>query len=297
MTTDQQARRAGAVPRYFLYGESNADAAFDFIHIEAISDRSERLDWSIDAHIHGSLLQVVLFFTGGVVVTLDETRHTLVAPAAVAIPAGVIHSFEWEPGTAGFVVMIADGQLDSTDMGPWIRAQLFDTGTALPLGRGRISPRRFEALCVELMNEHETVDTGQSATTGWLAQTLLVLLAREAGATHRSESGYSPGLFQDFRRLLENHYDEHRPGQWYAGQLHMSESSLNRLCRTVADATAFDIAQDRLELEARRRLIFTSEPVHRVAGDLGFKDPSYFSRFFRRRTGLAPRTFRRTHQP
>jgi AraC family transcriptional activator of pobA len=182
-------------------------------------------------------------------------------------------------------------------MGPWIRAHLFHRGTVLPLGRGRISAPRLEALCAELMNEHEIVDTGRVATMGWLTQTLLVHLARESVAIHQSDGRHPSGLFQDFRRLLEDHYAEHWPVRHYAEQLHASESSLNRLCRTVAGTTAFEIVQDRLELEARRKLIFTTDAIHQVAANLGFKDPSYFSRFFRRRTGSSPRSFRRDQQP
>ena len=48
---------------------------------------------------------------------------------------------------------------------------------------------------------------------------------------------------------------------------------------------------DRLLLEARRRLLYSDESVGRIAGALGFRDPSYFSRFFRAKTGRSPRQF------
>jgi AraC family transcriptional regulator, transcriptional activator of pobA len=49
---------------------------------------------------------------------------------------------------------------------------------------------------------------------------------------------------------------------------------------------------DRVLLEARRLLAYTAAPVAEVARDLGFDDPSYFSRFFARRAGQAPQDYR-----
>lgn len=49
----------------------------------------------------------------------------------------------------------------------------------------------------------------------------------------------------------------------------------------------------RIVLEAKRDLIYTSLTINQLADSLGFADPAYFSRFFRRMTGLSPRDFRR----
>ncbi|WP_246775740.1 helix-turn-helix domain-containing protein [Methylobacterium aquaticum] len=56
------------------------------------------------------------------------------------------------------------------------------------------------------------------------------------------------------------------------------------------------ILHDRLMLEAKRSLIYTTLPVSKIAFDLGFNDPAYFSRFFAARAGLSPAAFRRTNR-
>jgi AraC family transcriptional activator of pobA len=50
-------------------------------------------------------------------------------------------------------------------------------------------------------------------------------------------------------------------------------------------------------LEARRYLIYTSMPVKDVSDALGFSDPAYFTRFFKRQTGSAPIAFRARTRP
>jgi AraC family transcriptional activator of pobA len=81
----------------------------------------------------------------------------------------------------------------------------------------------------------------------------------------------------------------------FARELGLSETSLNRLCRRLAGSTAFDLLQQRLALEARRRLIHAPDSVTGIASALGFKDSAYFSRFFRRHSGVSPYEFRRRH--
>jgi AraC family transcriptional activator of pobA len=53
------------------------------------------------------------------------------------------------------------------------------------------------------------------------------------------------------------------------------------------------LIQQRLALEARRRLVYAAGSVSSIAGELGFKDAAYFSRFFRRHSGVGPADFRR----
>ena len=54
-----------ALPLFHLYGDPPDDAAFDFIHIETIASRSSVHDWTIRAHRHRNLFQVLLIEKGG----------------------------------------------------------------------------------------------------------------------------------------------------------------------------------------------------------------------------------------
>lgn len=283
------------VPLHSLYGE-NSGAVVDFIHIEPLRDRSELYDWSIDAHTHAGLHQVVLLFSGRVRVGLDESTHQVASPAAISIPASVVHSFEYQPHSSGYMLTVADRQLDGSPIGSWLRSRLFETGVTLGMGEGAGLADRLQHLSNEIMKEQATVDVGRVATIDWLTRTVLVLLARETQRVESQPSHFTSGLFREFMSAVEAHYNEQWPITGYAEHLHVSESSLNRLCQSVADTTAFEVVQGRLEVEARRRLTYTTTPIHRVAGDLGFSDASYFARFFRRRTGTSPREFRSKYQ-
>jgi AraC family transcriptional activator of pobA len=298
-TGGQRGRRNGGalVPLHSLYGEESG-ATVDSIHVEPLRDRSELFQWSIDAHTHAGLHQVVLLLNGNVEVTLDDTTRDIAAPAVIAIPASTVHSFEYQPDSSGFMLTIADGHLDGASLGAWLRSRLFENSAILSLSEGDLPAERLHLLAAEVAREQQGNQAARGATMDWLTRTLLVLIARESDRFRKFLPDYQGSdLFRDFRGVVEAHYTDHWSVGRYAKHLHVSVSSLNRLCRTVAGITAFEVANGRLEIEARRRLTYATVPIHRIAGDLGFADPSYFARFFRRRTGMSPREFRAQNQP
>jgi AraC family transcriptional activator of pobA len=52
------------------------------------------------------------------------------------------------------------------------------------------------------------------------------------------------------------------------------------------------VIRARIVAEARRRLLHSADAVSAIGETLGFDDPAYFSRFFRRETGTSPEAFR-----
>ncbi len=94
------------------------------------------------------------------------------------------------------------------------------------------------------------------------------------------------------RRLIERHFRENHQPRDYARRLHITVGHLNQLARRHLGRTAGVVIRERLALEARRQLAHTARSAAEVAYDLGFKDPAYFARFFRRETGMSPSRFR-----
>jgi AraC family transcriptional activator of pobA len=78
----------------------------------------------------------------------------------------------------------------------------------------------------------------------------------------------------------------------YAGVLRVAPVRLNRLCLKIAGKTAFGMTQERLILEACRKLTYVPAGVADIAYELGFQDPAYFSRLFKKLVGMTPKEYR-----
>src|SRR3954453_15195918 len=94
-----------ALPLFHLYGDPPDDQAFDFIHIETISSRSSIHDWTIRAHRHRNLFQVLLIERGGGEMNFEAAMHAFEAPCAILVPPTTAHGFHFRAAeTDGWVV-------------------------------------------------------------------------------------------------------------------------------------------------------------------------------------------------
>ena len=75
----------------------------------------------------------------------------------------------------------------------------------------------------------------------------------------------------------------------------MSAQRLNQACKARTGKTASELLHERLIVEAKRCLIYMDLNVAEIGYELGFEDPAYFSRVFRKETGEAPADFRARH--
>jgi AraC family transcriptional regulator, transcriptional activator of pobA len=289
-----------SIPSFSLYGETPAaPAQTDGVHIEDIPSRSRKYLWRIATHRHTLLSQCVMVTAGPVTVALDEMRAVLNGPAVMIIPAGTVHSFRFRADTQGYVLTVDLARVLSmaTAVHRSPIETLFSKPNAVDLRGDPQLATRVELLLERLAHEFKQPDSWSAPTGSWLASCVLWILALGTAAhgTPELHSSQDVERLRRFRHLIESQYLEHWPVERYARQLTLSETSLNRLCRRLVGSTAFDLIQQRLALEARRRLVYAASSVSTIASELGFKDPAYFSRFFRRHCGVSPNEFRGRH--
>jgi AraC-like DNA-binding protein len=122
---------------------------------------------------------------------------------------------------------------------------------------------------------------------------LLTLLNRWYAEQHGELSGMAPtGFVERFRKLIERDFSRHRRVADYAAELGVTPGHLNALCRLQTQRSAGDLMRSRIVLEARRQLLYTQDSAAQIGERLGFNDPAYFTRFFRREVGQIPSGFR-----
>ena len=277
-------RTKPSIPAFALYGEASA-AQPDMLHIEPIQVRSRLYRWEIEAHTHQGLHQILWVGSGPAEIALDESRERCTGPVAVIIPPGVVHAFRFSRETDGFVLTfnpraVVEGDVPAT--GEALR-DLFAT------------PQILHLELVDLADEFAAADSAASPVPHWLGRSIVWRLAQQSARQSqgaRRGSGHA-ALFTRFIVLVEAHHRDHWSVARYADELGMTPERLNRLTRAETGQSALDIVHARLAREACRRLTYIAAPVSKLAFELGFKDPAYFCRFFKRHTGASPRDYRR----
>lgn len=294
-------RVRAALPTFSLYGESGTPAPA-VLHIETIQSRSSLYDWEIDTHVHQGLHQVVWVRRGPVEAVLDASRTSAEGPVLIVIPPGVAHAFRFSPASDGHVLTLDASRLaegEAQDVGSALQ-RLFSAPCSLPLEEASPDVARLQPLFEALQAEEEGEVSASEAdrpVPRWLARAIVWRLAQLAeraqqDAERRRGAATRRSLYTRWVVGVEAHYLEHWPVSRHAEQLGLSTESLNRMVRAETGLNAQAVLHARLVREAGRRLVHVAAPVSKLAFELGFEDPAYFCRFFKRHTGLSPSDYR-----
>ncbi|MBB5644128.1 helix-turn-helix domain-containing protein [Pedobacter cryoconitis] len=96
----------------------------------------------------------------------------------------------------------------------------------------------------------------------------------------------------EFILLMERYYQKERKASFYSDQLGISEKRLNQILKEKMNKTLTQLLHIRLIVEAKRKLISSERTIKEIAYELNFEDRAYFSRFFKKQTGLTAEQFR-----
>ncbi|MDR3716595.1 MAG: helix-turn-helix domain-containing protein [Puia sp.] len=98
--------------------------------------------------------------------------------------------------------------------------------------------------------------------------------------------------YDEFIELINRDFRDTRDIETYAAKIHISSKQLNRICKEITGQTAARILETRIHLEASRLLHYTNRSVKEISYELGFGEPSYFIKFYRRISKQTPQQYR-----
>ena len=97
----------------------------------------------------------------------------------------------------------------------------------------------------------------------------------------------------ELRELIGTHYITQPNTSFYAKKLGITNKKLNEIALQSFGATVKQLLQDTLLLAIKREIKLGEKSSKEIAFDLGFEDPAYFTRFFKKHTGMTPIQFRK----
>jgi AraC family transcriptional activator of pobA len=102
--------------------------------------------------------------------------------------------------------------------------------------------------------------------------------------------------FIEFKLMVETHLTEQPSVNAIAEKLALTTNSLYRIVKEYSGVSPKDFFTNRLMIEAQRKLQYSQLSVKELAYELGFNDPDYFSRFFKKCTGKSVSEFLEAQQ-
>jgi AraC family transcriptional activator of pobA len=280
------------IPTYKLYGEDFSTSADFWLHTETIPERTTLHNFEIAEHRHEAFFQIFLVTAGRGELLSGGGIERFSAPCAVFIPPGARHGFRHSRDIDGLVVTARADRLGAATASDRAIAD-FAAGTRMVAMDSGGEAQNAVATLERLAAERAQAVAGRAVMLEALMTMAIVSLARAAGAAD-SRTAFEPRetRAEALLSLIGTHFREHRPLAFYAARLGVSATHLNRIARNATGLSVQGLISRRIVEAAGRDLVFSPSPVQTIAYALGFSDPAYFNRFFRRATGMTPGAYR-----
>ncbi len=277
------------------YGENNFISP-DFMQHEILATRSKMYDWEIKEHVHADLYQLFIIQDGSGKLYSNQQEISIQGPCLITMPSNTLHGFVFDPNVNGEVITFSDSYLES----------LFKSSPSILLIINKLLAISYvnhthnwtsilqtkEALIHEMYEEKPT----KSLALQVLFQWLFIQISRysqEKSSAEVTSDNRTLRYFNDFQKSIKRSYQESKSIETYARELSITSVHLNRICQAVVGQSALQVIHQYVIQQAKTYLLSTSYSISEIAYFLNLKDPAYFTRFFKKYTGITPSEFRK----
>ncbi|MFD4372590.1 AraC family transcriptional regulator [Streptomyces sp. NPDC058486] len=243
-------------------------------------------------HRH-TFYEIVHVVEGSGVHVIDAERYDVRPPQLGVILPGQVHRWEGVRGLEGSLVLFTPEFLVG---GAGDEELLRRLGERPWVDLDDAAHERTSLLMGELAEEYRSGDDGFAGVLRSLLHVLLVRAARVPGGG--AGGGVGPavrGVAGEFLRIAGPGAAEGLSVRACAERLGVTPGYLNEVVRGATGRTPAALLREARVREAQRLLVATSLSVRQVGARVGFEDPAYFCRFFRREVGRSPGDFRKHH--
>jgi len=234
--------------------------------------------------------------------TIDAVTYEVNQNTLYFLAPGQVHTMTFSEKVEGYMIAFQDAFMCLKDQAAslmGINSSLFfnnQFSTVITLQPEQ--ERDFEMLVQLMKKEVKDQEPGFDTALHGLLRYFLVLASRIKGssmiATPDQHASHNSSLFLQFKNLIEEKYTTLKNVSDYAGLMHVKPVLLNEISKQQSGITAGEHIRNRVILEAQRYLYNTDLSAKEIAYRLGFEDPHYFSRFFKKYTGQTPSEFKET---
>jgi AraC family transcriptional regulator, transcriptional activator of pobA len=248
----------------------------------------------LQPHYH-DFFQVILFEGPGTMMH-DFRDFYVKKPTLIFLSPGQIHTIRPKPKLQARLLSFTQSFFDDATPPP---SKLYEmpfffpeeTKPWLQIPTDELDGVR--ATFAELQREFDAAESGAEEILRASLRILFIRLSRlYLKMRPPEEPSRAATLVRQFHVAVESHLAENRTLTAYARDLGVTANHLSDVVKEKMGHAPGDIIRQRRLLEAKRLLSHSDLSVSEIGYELGFDDPSYFGRFFRRYAGETPVEFR-----
>ncbi len=253
------------------------------------------------AHRH-DFYATILFTRGNGIHEIDFQKYEVSAGSLFFMSPGQVHSWELSDDIEGYIFFCLQDFYEMHYVNQKLRNFPFFGSVSFPrkLQLEQDELNQTTNLMIALQEEYHSQNIIKNGLMLSLMSQIFINSARQFSRDF-DHPALSASLsyfrhYQEFERLLEEHFTKEKSISFYAALLNITPKHLNRITQTIVRKTATDVIVERVILEARRMLMYLEESLGEIAFRLGYEEYSYFVRVFRKTSGMTPTQFIRLYK-
>lgn len=279
-----------------LFGDNFESFDDSLIHHEPLRDRTVFYNFEIVEHVHPDLFQLFIITSGGGLLLSSGLKISLDSPCVLIIPSNRLHGFVFQSEIKGDVFTIPESLFEKMMRNDATLFSEFSQLQYIPLDSEDNFFIELKDLKHKIIHQLSSTEVFRKLSLSLLVQLLFINLYQS-----KTSGGIAPiqsddralNYFYQFKKLIRQYGHEARQVRFYAKEMKRSTVHLNRICQSVCQKSALQVIHEYVLQEAKKYLRGTSYSVAEIAYFLGFKDPAHFSKFFKKKQGQTPGSYRK----
>lgn len=152
--------------------------------------------------------------------------------------------------------------------------------------------RVFSQLFKLIYEEYNySIENTQEESLQCLLRVLILKVQASTPTLPKNNNREVEALFIEFQKQLDQNISLTRNAQDYCNILNVTYHQLNKTVKTLTNKTIKKFIDDFVMLQAKRLLLDPTNNSSEVSYIMGFKEPTNFSKFFKKQAGISPKLF------
>jgi AraC family transcriptional regulator, transcriptional activator of pobA len=246
-------------------------------------------------HRH-AFYEIMIILSGKTKQTVDFKRYDVKAKEILIISNGCLHQGSFGEKLEGFTITFTSDFFSKEQVEYLSQLEIFNASynsSRITFDGGGWS--KVTTIFTALKQEYfSAVGMPDKSTLCFLLLAFASKVNEYADRSDHSNPNQTDTV-KSFFSLLERYFKESHDVNFYASRLNVSSKMLTQALTKATSMTTSQAINNRLIIEAKRDLSFSSKSIEEIAFDLGFDDQLYFSRFFKKLTSATPQNFRKAY--
>jgi AraC family transcriptional regulator, transcriptional activator of pobA len=282
------------IPSYSI-DKFSEEPSLDTFQIASFNkDRHVKVEYP---HRHDNFYEILLITQGSGINKIDFTEYEIKEGAVFFVSPGQVHDIEYSDDIQG-IIFLFNAEfylLNKPDQN-----KLFDYPFFYSIHTHQSAIYLEREECNELARifnyaRQEQVDKKPAYKEVVLS--FLDIILNYCKRSFPSSEFVKPSkgiiLVKKFKQLIEERYLKNHTVREYAEILKITPNHLNETVKQFTGKNAGALIDEKLILEIKRMLIYSTLNITQISNEFNFADQSYFSKYVKKHTGLNPESIRK----